>query len=131
MKKRIKNKNKEKETTQINLLDLVPVRNIEWEKRKNGLVSLLKPKFKNPILAKYVLPRLKNPYYRIKLDEIGTCVWTHCDGGKTVREIADILYQNFGKKVEPLHDRLSLFLQRLEKNGFIKYKNLNQTKDPD
>lgn len=126
MKKKDSNKTGDKTPGQINLFELIPVQNMEWETRENGLVSLLKPKFKNPLLAKYLLPRLKNPYYRVKLDEVGTCVWKQCNGENSVKEIAEILYQEFGQKLEPVHDRLSLFLQSLERNQFIKYKNLNQ-----
>ena len=107
----------------INLLDLVPVRTIKWENQDEGLISLLKPKFRNPILARYLLPRLKNPYFRIKLDEVGSHVWKLCNGTRTVREVADELKDKFGEKVEPTYDRLALFLHSLEKNRFIELKN--------
>jgi hypothetical protein len=109
--------------TKINLLDLIPVKNIEWQKNKEGLIVLLKPKLKNPFLAKHLLPRLKNPYYRIKLDAVGSFIWELCDGDSTVRELGMKLKDKFKDKVEPLYDRLSLFLQDLEKNHFIYYKN--------
>jgi len=32
---------------EINLLDLIPVRYVEWKKNEKGLVILLKPKFKS------------------------------------------------------------------------------------
>lgn len=119
-----KKEEKKEEQYQVNLLQLTPVRNIKWEKQENGLIVLLKPKFKNTLLVKYVLPRLKKPYYKVKLDEVGSYVWELCDGRKTVKELAYKLQQKFGEKVEPLYDRLSLFLQSLEKNKFIRYKNL-------
>ena len=114
--------NKEKKEKSVNLLDLIPVRNIEWEKIEEGLVALLKPKFKHPFLKKHILTRLKNPFYRIKLDSVGSFVWELCDGNLTVKEIAESLKDEFGDKVEPLYDRLALFLQSLEKNHFIEFK---------
>jgi len=44
------------EKSKINLLDLIPVRNIKWEKKEDGLIVLLKPKFEHVLLKKYVLP---------------------------------------------------------------------------
>jgi len=114
-------KKTEVEKTKINLLDLIPVRNIKWEK-KEGLIILLKPKFKHPFLKKHVLPRLKNPCYKIRLDPVGTFIWELCDGSLSVKILAKSLKDEFGDKVEPLYDRLALFLQSLEKNHFIFYK---------
>jgi hypothetical protein len=115
-------KKKAESRPQINLLDLVPVRTIEW-KKTDELVVLLKPKFNHPFLAKHILPRMKSPHFKIKLDEIGSFFWENCDGTKTVKEIGEIQRQKFGEKVEPLYDRISLFLQNLEKNGLITFKN--------
>lgn len=110
------------EETKINLLDLIPVRNIKWEKKEDGLIVLLKPKFKHSLLKKYVLPRLKNPYFKIKLDHVGSFIWELCDGNRRVEELAKSLKDKFGDEVEPLYDRLALFLQSLERNHFIFYK---------
>jgi hypothetical protein len=112
--------------TEINLLDLIPEKNIEWEKNEEGLIVLLKPKYKNPFLAKHLLPRLKNPYYRVKLDAVGSFIWELCDGHSTVKELGRKLKDKFKDKVEPLYDRLGLFLQNLEKNHFICYKNFQR-----
>ncbi len=110
------------EKPKINLLDLIPVRNIKWEKKEDGLIVLLKPKFEHALLKKYVLPRLKKPYFKIKLDNVGSFIWEHCDGNIQVKELAKSLEDKFGKEVEPLYERLTLFLQSLEKNHFILYK---------
>lgn len=110
------------EETTNNLLDLIPVRNIKWEKKEGSLIVLLKPKFKHPFLKKHILPRLKRPFYKIKLDSVGSFIWENCNGNLTVKELAENLKNEFGDKVEPLYDRLALFLQSLEKNGFIEFK---------
>jgi len=110
---------KEKDLTQINLLHLVPVQNTKCETRKDGLVVLFKPKFANTLLVKYLLPWMKQPYYKINLDEIGSFFWLNCDGTKTVKEIAELHKNNFGEKVEPLYERIAHFITSLEKNRFI------------
>lgn len=110
------------EEREINLLELVPVRNIEWKKMEEGQIVLLKPKIRHPFFAKRILPRLKNPYYKVRLDEVGSYIWEQCDGVQTVKNLAHNLRKKFGEKVEPLYDRLALFLQSLERNQFIFYK---------
>lgn len=120
--KRVKERENIEKT--INLLKLVPVRNIKWDKNEEGLVVLLKPKIRNPFFAKHILPRLRHPYYKVKLDSVGSFVWERCDGRLTVQEVADDMKAKFGEQVEPLYDRLNLFLQSLEKNRFIFYKGL-------
>jgi hypothetical protein len=89
------------------------------------LVVLLKPKFTNPLLAKHLLPRMKNPNFKIKLDDIGSHFWEACDGKRTVKQIGDLHKEKFGERVEPLYERISLFLQSLEKHGFIVLKGKN------
>ncbi len=115
-------KNKTKESQELNLLELVPVKNIEWEETDEGLICLLKPKIQFLILRKHLLPHLKHPYYKIKLDKTGSQFWESCDGVRTVEEIAKRMKNALGDEVEPLYERIALFLQSLEKNKFIRFK---------
>jgi len=83
--------NKEKKRNQendINLMDVVPVTIVESVTTDDGLVTLLRPKFRNKFLKTYLLPRMKNPNYKINLDEFGSFVWQQCDGERTVLNIA-------------------------------------------
>ncbi len=112
------------EPSEVNLLELIPEQNIASEKSENGLYVLLKPKYHHPWMVKHILPRLKSPHYKIKLDDIGSFIWGLCDGRKTVKEISGKMKEKFGDKVEPLYERLSSFFQNLEKNKFITFKNL-------
>jgi hypothetical protein len=115
-------KKKTKESQELNLLELVPVKNIQWEETEEGLICLLKPKFQLPILKKHLLPRLKHPYYKINLDKIGSQFWKNCDGLRSVANIAERMKKALGDEVEPLYERITLFLQSLEKNKFIRFK---------
>lgn len=108
----------------VNLLELIPERNIKSEKSEDGFSVLLKPKYRHPWFVKHVLPRLKSPNYKIKLDDIGTFIWELCDGKNRVKEIGRKMEERFGEKVEPLYDRLRIFFLNLEKNKFITFKNL-------
>jgi hypothetical protein len=112
----------EKESKELNLLELTPVRNIEWKSDDEGKIILLKPKFKNNFFVKHILPRMKRPFYKVKLDEMGSFFWKNCDGKKNVREIARLHRKKFGDDAEPVLDRISLFLQDLDRNHFIIFK---------
>jgi hypothetical protein len=108
----------------VNLLELIPQQNIRSEITEEGVYVLLKPKYRHPWMVKHVLPRLKSPHYKIKLDDIGSFIWELCDGQKNVEEIGKRLKEKFGDRVEPLYERLGTFFQNLEKNKFITFKNL-------
>lgn len=119
--------NKPEPDSGINLLDLVPVHTVRFETDAEGLIVLLKPKFTNRLLQKYLLPRMRRPFFRITLDELGSFVWSRCDGKCTVRRLAELHKQRFGEKAEPLYDRLTLFLQTLEHNRFIRFEGIPST----
>jgi hypothetical protein len=107
----------------VNLLDLVPGKRLRWE-MDGDTVVLLYPKFRNRLLVKFLMPRMKRPFWKIKLDEIGSWTWQHADGKATVKQIGEGLREHFGDKVEPVYDRLGLFFRKLESDKFIAYENL-------
>ncbi len=103
----------------LNLLELKPSRSLEWEDNADGEVVLLVPKFSAPLLRRWLLPLLPTPAFRVKLDSFGTFVWRRCDGVTPVSEIAAQLSRRFGPGVEPLYERIEVFLRKLQQNGFI------------
>ena len=112
---------KSKQNTEVNLWELIPVRKFEFEKSENELVTILIPKFTNKFLVQHLMPRLKYPFIKIKLDEIGSAVWNEIDGKKKVGEIADILEKKFGEKIQPIEERLSKFFTQLKLHQFIDF----------
>lgn len=122
-------KNKKGVGTEINLLELMPVRTVDWIKDEEGKIILLKPKYKSPFLKKHLLPRMKKPNFKVNLDEIGSYLWILIDGEKNVDQIAHLFKKQFGERVEPLYDRLSKFLMNLEKNHFIKFTGFPASKE--
>ena len=102
------------------LLSCIPHRNASWKiNSENNQVILLRPKFSNRILVKYLLPRLKNPDYRVNLDVIGSKVWENIDGKRNVHEIGQILKNDMGVTVDPVYERLNRFILSLQKYKFI------------
>jgi len=111
----------------INLLDLIPEQKVKFEQLNNGKIILLKPKFKKKFLVKYLQPKLSKPNYKIKLDRFGSFVWTHCDGKNTVEQIGNLLKEKFQDDIEPVYDRLAVFIQSLARYRFIEYKNYDRS----
>jgi hypothetical protein len=112
-------KRKKKDKLTANLLDLVPVRQLESETDAEGLTVLIKPRFTNRLLARYLMPRFSRPYFRVTLDAFGSHVWSRIDGTATVRDIGASLRETFGEEVEPVYQRLGLFCRQLAANRFI------------
>ena len=106
----------------INLLELTPEQRVGWETAENGNVVVLIPKFQHELLVKWVLPRLKYPHVRVKLDKLGSFVWKQCDGRTTVAEMADRMRAEFQESAESAEDRIRTFLLMLEKSELV---NLN------
>jgi hypothetical protein len=99
--------------------NLVIKRNIQWEDGPEDRAVLLVPRFRKGFLAKYLQPRLKKPYMRVKLDDIGTFVWKRCDGNTDLEALARLMRDEFGEKIEPAAERLQQFLTILKRSQFV------------
>jgi hypothetical protein len=101
------------------LLELRPRRNLRWETREDGSVTLIIPKFKNKYLVRWFVPMLAKPNIKVKLDVLGSFVWTRCDGQTSVEQIGREMAAAFAEPLEPLYERIGLFLARLAKDNFV------------
>ena len=105
---------------------LIPERIINWEIHpETNFVIIKKPKFKNFLLKKYLLPRLRKQNYTVNLDKIGSFVWMNIDGKVNFGDIAEKMRKEFGESVEPVDDRLGQFINSLRKYDFITFKNFD------
>ena len=102
-----------------NMLDLVPKRTMKW--KRGDKVSIVVPKVRTLIGKHFCDAFGIKPTYRVKLDEYGSAVWNLCDGKRTVREIGDCLKERFGKKIEPVYERLAFFIGVLKREELIKF----------
>jgi len=112
-----------------NLLDLIPVKIINAQKKEDGKITIFQPKFKNKFMLKFVVPKLKNPDFKVNIDEFGSFVWEQIDGCLTVEKIGEKLEEHFKEEIEPVYERLSLFIQSMERYKFIEYKNYDPERD--
>lgn len=105
-------------------LNLIPVRNEKIELRKiDGKYYLLVPM---DSMLDFLARKLHGDYRRIELDEVGAYIWGLCDGRRTVREIGKALKARFGDEVEPLYERLVVFLLNLHKRYLITFIKPNE-----
>jgi hypothetical protein len=103
----------------INLLECRPERAVAFEGETERIV-LLRPRFLRGPLAWWLQPLLRRPFFRVHLDDVGSFVWSRCDGRANVAEIADAMEVRFGERVAPAIDRLQIFLRQLEAGHLIR-----------
>jgi len=110
-----------------NYLDLTPMRVEKEEIIDNNLVVILIPKFKSQWAGKHLVPKLKAPYIKLKLDELGSASWLLMDGEKKVDQIALELAEKFDDKNqanESYEARLIKFLTLLYDQKLITFKEI-------
>ena len=92
--------------------DARPRRLLEW-REEDGRCVLLRPRFGTSRPGRWLAGLSGDPYYRIRLDEVGTLVWKACDGRTSLAEIARAMRSTFGERVEPADERLARFVRRM------------------
>ncbi|MDD2979332.1 MAG: PqqD family protein [Hespellia sp.] len=106
-----------------NFLDYIPVKNpeYEWKMKDNGRaeVAVINKGAFNKI-AQVVFKRPRISY--IELDEYGTFLWEMIDGKRDVLALSEKMKERFGKKAEPLLERLVKFIKIMQSNKFITYQ---------
>lgn len=110
-----------------NILDYVPLRNpkIDWQEKSMVEEPAGGTHVQLTIIHRGMLDRLVQKFFKrpasstIDLDRFGSFVWKQIDGEKSVNEIADELWQEFGEDAEPLYDRLVKFLRLLRNNDLV------------
>ncbi|MBA4602755.1 PqqD family protein [Thermoactinomyces mirandus] len=109
----------------VNLLELLPslkpcltVEQVEGEKKA---VYIVIPR--TSWIERFSVRFLKQPpVNKVRLDQIGSFVIQLCDGKHTVGEIMRKVELEFGEKAEPTLPRLAKFLEIIEANGWIEWK---------
>ena len=119
-----KERQKPKKVSHPNLLIMKPNRTCHWEfeDEEETKAVIFFPRFRSNTgkkLGEFYGFKMDR---RLHLDEYGTAVWKLCDGEATVRQIGEVLSEQYGEKVEPLYERLAEFFKILERNEFIEFK---------
>ena len=87
--------------------DSVVLRNLKWQEKGTGLVTVLRPCLGNSRIGKRISTIFQFDDYRIKLDQVGSAVWKSCNGKTRIEEIKDKLAGTgeYGLKVENIGNR--------------------------
>lgn len=73
--------------------------------------------FTNKIAQKF----FKRPEVsHIKLEDMGSFIFLCVDGKRSVYDIGQLVKEKYGDEAEPLYERLSVYMKKLEEVGFVK-----------
>ena len=87
--------------------------NVEYKIDDNGIVTIFE-KQDHKIQRFFRKLKFRIPLYKeIEFDEISSAVFLDIDGNKTVKQIGEDLVKRFGDKVEPLYERLLIFINHI------------------
>ena len=89
---------------------------LEYEVDKDNIVTILE-KQDHKVQKFFRKLKFRIPEYKkTSLDVYGSCVFLLIDGKKTVKNIGESLEEKYGDSVQPLYERLLLFLNHIEVN---------------
>ena len=120
-----KMKKKDNNQKEDNFLLYIPKKKqVEWEER-DGKVYLI---FHHDKAAeKFLRWLVKKPYVSdLELDDVCSSTWKLIDGEKSVYEIGQCLLAQYGSDMEPINERLIMYLRHLNKKGWISFERGNQ-----
>jgi hypothetical protein len=104
------------------LAPLVPLRTIESRQGEDGKVTITESRQEETWLAKLLSKGLEPGHNHIALDEVGSLVWSLCDGEHTVRQIAEAIAERFGDDYDPDSKRLAVFMLTMKQRGWLVWK---------
>lgn len=86
---------------------------VKYEINKDGIVTVFE-KQNHKIQQLFRKLNFKIPLYKeIVFDEISSTVFLHIDGNKTVENIGESLKLKYGDKIDPVYERLLIFLNHI------------------
>jgi len=105
----------------VNFLDLVPRRRVAHEEDEEGRIVLLQPRYTDPVLGRWLQPRLRpdKRWIRVPLDSRGTWLWRHIDGARTVGELAAGFQAAFPEDQRDIPLRVSQYVGVLHQHGWV------------
>ena len=101
---------------------MIPRRNRDWVVDDADHIKILIPRYGSSPIGRWIARSLGRSHISVKLDAVGSAVWSACDGFSTVGQIAIHLEQRFGDQLSPFHDRLASYFHHLERGRMIRWK---------
>lgn len=95
----------------------------------SGKIVLLQPRYRDWFFGRILQPRLsgKKRYVRVPLESRGTFLWGLLDGQRTVGDLVLAFIEEFPAESQNAAERVAGFLYNMERNGFIRFSNLETT----
>jgi len=91
-----------------------------WSTDSKGIVEIKVQKFNSKFGKTFCKLIKKENIFIAKMDKIGSTVWKNCDGENTIKEILEIIKNNFPKE-ENIDQRLFSFIQQMVSLNYIDY----------
>ncbi|MBN1860614.1 MAG: PqqD family protein [Candidatus Thermoplasmatota archaeon] len=91
-----------------------------WSTNDTGIVAITVPKFTGKIGQSFCKVLKRQNTFEAHLDQLGSLIWTFCDGTKTVKEILELITKQFPNE-KNIDQRLFLFLQQLKALNYLSY----------
>lgn len=103
-------------------LSQIPVRRDVLYHFEKGRVTFRIPRFTSGVGRAFGRFVRTSEYVDLTLDDIGTFIWNEIDGKKTVAAIGTSLHGEFAERVEPVYERLTVFLTQMHEKELIRYR---------
>lgn len=103
-------------------LNEIPIKNVEYEydEKNENYILFMPHKSLNHRIAQKLFKKPK--ITKVKVEGMGNDVWQAIDGKNSIEDIGKILKEIYQDEAEPLYERLSVYINNLEKNKFIIFK---------
>jgi hypothetical protein len=111
----------------LDLMQLVPERVVESRlDDATGLVTVLPPRFTDPLLGRLLQPRLPadRRHIRVELESRGSLLWQRIDGRARVAELVAAFEAAFPDDAEDAADRVCKWVYGVYNNGFVRFVNV-------
>ncbi len=112
----------------VDFSTLIPAASVSYQNDPDtGMVVLLVPRFRDPILGRYLQPRLPDHkrHIRIPLDFRGSHIWPLMDGQRSILALSQEFETKFPEDTAETCLRISAYLHRMFENKFIEFLNLD------
>ena len=111
----------------VDFAHLVPVQDApSTEGSDDGQVVLLQERYQGWLLSRLLQPRLPEDkkYLKVPLEARGSFLWSLMDGQRTVADLVTAFVTEFPDETNQAGERVAGYLYNLERNGFLRFSNL-------
>lgn len=108
-------------------LDLVPTLNVgSTDDPDSGHVVALLPRFRDPVLGRWLQPRLPaaRRWVKVRLDGRGSLLWRATDGARAVRQLVPAYTEAFPDDTDEAAERVCRWFYAAYDSGLVRFMNL-------